>query len=64
MGDLIKGPWSLLNSASKKLVLPNNDLEYVVIDTETTGTLKADRIVEIALVAFKGSEVIEIIFTL
>jgi len=59
MGDLIKGPWSLLNSASKKLVLPNNDLEYVVIDTETTGTLKADRIVEIALVAFKGSEVIE-----
>jgi DNA polymerase-3 subunit epsilon len=59
MGDLIRGPWSLLNSASKKLVLPNNDLEYVVIDTETTGTLKADRIVEIALVAFKGSEVIE-----
>jgi DNA polymerase-3 subunit epsilon len=59
MGDLIKGPWSLLNSASKKLVLPNKDLEYVVIDTETTGTLKADRIVEIALVAFKGSEVIE-----
>jgi len=59
MGDLIKGPWSLLNSASKKLVTSNTEIEYVVIDTETTGTMKADRIVEIALVAFKGSEVIE-----
>jgi DNA polymerase-3 subunit epsilon len=59
MGDLIKGPWSLLNSASKKLVLPSSEIEYVVLDTETTGTLKADRIVEIALVAFKGDEVIE-----
>ena len=59
MGDLIRGPWSLLNSASKKLVTSNTDIEYVVIDTETTGTMKADRIVEIALVAFKGSEVIE-----
>ena len=59
MGDLIKGPWSLLNSASKKLVVPNGDIEYVVLDTETTGTMKADRIVEIALVAFKGDEVIE-----
>ena len=59
MGDLIKGPWSLLNSASKKLALPNSAIEYVVIDTETTGTMKADRIVEIALVAFKGTEVIE-----
>jgi len=59
MGDLIKGPWSLLNSASKKLVLPSSEIEYVVLDTETTGTLKADRIVEIALVAFKGNEVIE-----
>jgi DNA polymerase-3 subunit epsilon len=59
MGDLIKGPWSLLNSASKKLMLPSSEIEYVVLDTETTGTLKADRIVEIALVAFKGDEVIE-----
>ena len=59
MGDLIKGPWSLLNSASKKLMLPSSEIEFVVLDTETTGTLKADRIVEIALVAFKGDEVIE-----
>ena len=59
MGDVIKGPWSLINSASKKLVTSNTDIEYVVFDTETTGTMKADRIVEIALVAFKGSEVIE-----
>ena len=59
MGDLIKGPWSLLNSASKKLVMPSSEIEYVVLDTETTGTMKADRIVEIALVAFKGNEVIE-----
>ena len=59
MGDLIKGPWSLLTSASKKLVTSSSDIEYVVLDTETTGTMKADRIVEIALVAFKGTEVIE-----
>jgi len=59
MGDLIKGPWSLLNSASKKLVLPSSEIEYVVLDTETTGTTKLDRIVEIALIAFKGNEVIE-----
>ena len=59
MGDLIKGPWSLLNSASKKLVMPSSEIEYVVLDTETTGTMKADRIVEIALVAFKGNEIIE-----
>ena len=59
MGDLITGPWSLLNSASKKLVVPNSEIEYVVLDTETTGTMKADRIVEIALIAFKGNEMIE-----
>lgn len=59
MSDLIKGRWSLLNPASKKLVPPSSEIEYVVLDTETTGTLKADRIVEIALVAFKGDEVIE-----
>ena len=59
MSDLIKGPWSLLTSTSKKLVTSGSDIEYVVLDTETTGTMKADRIVEIALVAFKGNEVIE-----
>ncbi len=58
MGELIKGPWSLLNSASKSTT-PNNEIEYVVIDTETTGTNKIDRIVEIALIAFKGKNVIE-----
>lgn len=59
MGVVINGPWSLNKLASKKLITPNREIEYVVIDTETTGTLKADRIVEIALVAFKGDEVIE-----
>ena len=59
MAKLINGAWSLNNLTSKKLVTPNREIEYVVIDTETTGTLKADRIVEIALVAFKGDEVIE-----
>ena len=39
--------------------MPSSEIEYVVLDTETTGTMKADRIVEIALVAFKGNEVIE-----
>ena len=60
MAKLINGAWSLNNLTSKKLVIPNREIEYVVIDTETTGTLKADRIVEIALVAFKGDEVIEV----
>ena len=59
MAKLINGAWSLNNLTSKKLITPNREIEYVVIDTETTGTLKADRIVEIALVAFKGDEVIE-----
>ena len=59
MAKLIKGAWSLNNSTSKKLITPNREIEYVVIDTETTGTMKADRIIEIALVAFKGNEVIE-----
>jgi DNA polymerase-3 subunit epsilon len=59
MSNVIKGPWSLLTSASKKLVTSSSDIEYVVLDTENTGTMKADRIVEIALVAFKGTEVIE-----
>jgi DNA polymerase-3 subunit epsilon len=59
MARLINGAWSLNNSTSKKLITPNHEIEYVVIDTETTGTLKADRIVEIALVAFKGDEIIE-----
>jgi DNA polymerase III epsilon subunit-like protein len=40
MGDLIKGPWSLLNSESKKLVSPSSEIEYVVFDTETTGLQK------------------------
>ena len=59
MGVVINGPWSLNKLASKKLITPNRGIEYVLIDTETTGTMKADRIVEIALIAFKGSEVIE-----
>ncbi len=59
MGELINGPWSLLSSASKKLVTSRTDIEYVVLDTETTGTMKADRIVEIALVAFKENQIIE-----
>ena len=59
MGVVISGPWSLNKLASKKLITPNREIEYVLLDTETTGTLKADRIVEIALVAFKGNEVIE-----
>ena len=59
MAKLIKGAWSLNNSTSKKLITPNREIEYVVIDTETTGTMKADRIIELALIAFKGNEVIE-----
>ena len=59
MGELIKGPWSLKNFSPSSLIAPSSEIEYVVLDTETTGTNKTDRIVEIALVAFKGDQVLE-----
>jgi DNA polymerase-3 subunit epsilon len=59
MGELIKGPWSLKNFSTSNLITPSSEFEYVVLDTETTGTNKTDRIVEIALIAFKGNQVLE-----
>jgi DNA polymerase-3 subunit epsilon len=40
------------------------NLEFVVIDTETTGLYKNDRIIEIGLLAFKGQEIIAELSTL
>ena len=37
----------------------DDQTEYVVIDTETTGLFKKDRIVEIACVVFKGGKMLE-----
>ena len=54
MGRLIKGPWAFSGTEGKALVLPNNDLEYVAFDVETTGFNKSDRIVEIGFVIFKN----------
>jgi len=59
MGRLIKGPWSLISNDTKNLVPPNTELEYVVLDVETTGFNKSDRIVEIGFVVFKGEQVLE-----
>lgn len=59
MGKLINGPWSVFNDDSSDLILPNDDLEYVAFDVETTGFNKTDRIVEIGFVVFKNGELLE-----
>jgi DNA polymerase-3 subunit epsilon len=59
MGKLATGAWSLASNFRSGLALPNSSLEYVAFDVETTGFGKNDRIVEIALVAFKEGKVLE-----
>ena len=59
MGRLIKGPWTYISTAGQDLVAPNDDLEYVAFDVETTGFNKNDRIVEIGLVTFKNGQLLE-----
>lgn len=56
MRNLIKGPWGG-NFEDKKSQIDHQ--EYVVIDTETTGLFKKDRIVEIACVVFKDGVMLE-----
>lgn len=43
----------------KEMLAPNNEIEYVAFDVETTGFNKTDRVVEIAFVAFKNGELLE-----
>jgi DNA polymerase-3 subunit epsilon len=59
MGRVIRGPWSLKETGSENLVHPDSELEYVAFDVETTGLYKSDKIIEIALIAFKGQEISE-----
>jgi DNA polymerase-3 subunit epsilon len=56
MGNLLKGPWGKNHAAN---VSQDDSNEYVVIDTETTGLFKKDRIVEIACVVFKNGKMLE-----
>jgi len=56
MGNLLEGPWGG-ESATKDQW--NDQTEYIVIDTETTGLFKKDRIVEIACIAFKNGKMLE-----
>ena len=56
MGNLLKGPWDKNHAAD---VSQDDSNEYVVIDTETTGLFKKDRIVEIACVVFKNGKMLE-----
>ncbi len=56
MGNLLNGPWGG-NSAAKDQI--DDQTEYIVIDTETTGLYKKDRIVEIACVVFKNGKMLE-----
>ena len=59
MGRLIKGPWAFSGTEGQTFVLPNNELEYVAFDVETTGFNKTDRIVEIGFVTFKNGQLLE-----
>lgn len=59
MGRIIRGPWSLKETDSENLVQPDSELEYVAFDVETTGLYKSDKIIEIALISFKGQEILE-----
>lgn len=59
MNKLLRGPWSFTSSNRDNLILPNNELEYVAFDLETTGLTKNDRIVEIGFVAFKNGNILE-----
>lgn len=47
------------NKAQGKVGLSSDEREYVVIDTETTGLFKNDRIVEIGCIVFKNGEMLE-----
>jgi len=59
MGRLIRGPWAFSKVNDADLVAPNDELEYVAFDVETTGFNKNDRIVEIGLVTFKNDLILE-----
>ena len=56
MGNLLKGPWGENPDINYST---DDQNEYVVIDTETTGLFKKDRIVEIACVVFKNGKMLE-----
>jgi DNA polymerase-3 subunit epsilon len=59
MGREIKGSWVFSKANGRDLVIPNDDLEYVAFDVETTGFNKNDRIVEIGMVTFKKGQLLE-----
>ncbi len=59
MGKLLKGHWSKDNTGISDLKNASDEFEFVAFDLETTGLYKADKIIEIAMVAFQGSKVID-----
>ena len=59
MGRIIRGPWSLKGGKPDELTKSNDEFEYVALDVETTGLYKSDKIIEIALIVFKGNKVLE-----
>ena len=59
MGREIKGSWVFSKTNGQDLVIPNDDLEYVAFDVETTGFNKNDRIIEIGMVTFKKGQLLE-----
>jgi DNA polymerase-3 subunit epsilon len=53
------GPWSSNSEDSDDSIRNLDEIEFVVIDTETTGLFSRDRIIEIGVVAFKGKDILE-----
>lgn len=53
------GPWSSSTEDDDDSIRNLDEIEFVVIDTETTGLFTRDRIIEIGVVAFKGQELLE-----
>jgi DNA polymerase-3 subunit epsilon len=59
MGRLLKGPWDKSKSENSDLKNLSDENEFVALDVETTGLYKSDKIIEIGMVAFKNSSIIE-----
>ena len=59
MGKLLKGPWDKSKSENSDLKYLSDENEFVALDVETTGLYKSDKIIEIGMVAFKNSSIIE-----
>lgn len=52
-------PWPSSSDDNDDATRNLDEIEFVVIDTETTGLFSRDRIIEVGIVTFKGQEILE-----